>query len=540
MSAADPVILSCQPDTAKALEIPEIALLVGQYLEKLDLASCILVAHSWFSVFMPLFWRSIKINHPSLDQRQTSQNNNDTYHETIYIRSLLSKYGRFIKTITTVPEPQNEASDTHLVCNSEAIDSLAELLVILDKDQKDDIKSIVTRNQYTLRSLKLAIYLEKRLRPSGWLGERIFNLPTMLPCLQSLYLEFWCMTKNELIMILKACPNLKLLSLGNIHILDQKSITNNKDNSDGLDNSEESLDDNNNIDQASNNFQHQSIESFRMCSKLCPILNYLPRIKLLEFYRFDRQIQEQDLQQFCASIRTYCPSLQDIWAYGFECSMLPAVLDSLPQLISFRGCNDLPTVLSILSHALTLEVANLSDYTERTFLPLQFLESCPRLKVFWTGHSYTTMNELLHSLQRGWDCQSSLMELRLSILKLSPIMIEAIMRELKATRAPDSKQRALKVKAAREGLTLTEFEQRMERELVDSIQKLLPAERDFCHQVATSLAVFAALVRLNFGTGWYILPVLEHLFTFEDAFRKKRDKDVDVEEIASFEELEDE
>jgi hypothetical protein len=245
---------------------------------------------------------------------------------------------------------------------------------------------------------------------------------------------------------------------------------------------------------------------FRMCSRLCPILEYLPKVKLLEFYRFDRQIKGDELVRFCDSMRTHCPDLQDVWAYGFECSMLPPILDSLPRLVHFRGSSDLPTVLSMLDHALTLETADLSDYTERTFFPLQFLESCPRLRSFRTGHSLTTMDEVQHSLRRGWACQSTLEELRLSIFKLSPVLIEVIMRDLNAERAPDSRQqRAARQRAARGDVTSEEYEHNKEQQLQDAIRLLSPTQQDFRQQFASFLTTLDKLERLNFGTGWYSL-----------------------------------
>lgn len=314
------------------------------------------------------------------------------------------------------------------------------------------------------------------------------------------------MSKQELVLILKGCPSLKLLSFGNISILDRQDETYEQATDGDIGRNGAQSDNRDFTDDIDEVFQHQSIEMFRMCSRLCPILEYLPKVKLIEFYRFDRQIKDEELKRFCASMRTHCPDLQDVWAYGFECSMLPAILDSLPRLVHFRGSSDLPTVLSMLDHALTLEVANLSDYTERTFLPLQFLESCPRLRSFLTGHSRTTMDEVQHSLRRGWACQSTLEELRLSIFKLSPVLIEVIMRELNAVRAPDSRQqRAAILRATRGDVTSEEYEHQKEKQLQDAIQLLSPAQQDFRQQFTAFLATLDKLERLNFGTGWYAL-----------------------------------
>ncbi|KAG0373067.1 hypothetical protein BGX24_012190 [Mortierella sp. AD032] len=496
MSAATPAANPSQLETAKALGIPEITSLVGQHLSKADLASCTLVTRTWFHVFTPILWKSIQAGHPSPSLRQGHHNQDHIDPDTAGVRSALSKNGTFIRTLTIIPEPADtETSDLELVSNCPTIDALVQLKITLEGGQQVAVENIVRRNQDILRLLKLVFHLEKRLRPTGWLGERMLEFPRLAPSLQSLFLEFWCMSKQELVLILKGCPSLKLLSLGNVHISDQTGSSDNRlvEQDVGGDREE--------------TFQHQSVESYRMCSRLCPILEHLPKIKLLEFYRFDRQIKEEDLQQFCASIRTNCPDLQDIWAYGFECSMLPAVLDSLPRLINYRGSSNLPTILSLLDHALTLEDANLSDYTERTFLPLRFLESCPRLRSFWTGHSLTTMDEVLHSIGRGWACQPSLQELRLSIFKLSPILIEAIMRQLHAARAPDMRlqQQRARMREARGDVLLAAYERHKEQELQNEIRALSPAQENFRQQLVTFLTTLGQLKRLNFGTGWYVL-----------------------------------
>ncbi|KAF9102396.1 hypothetical protein BGX29_004626 [Mortierella sp. GBA35] len=501
MSATADATTPPQPETAKALNIPEITSLVAQHLSKADMAACTLVSKAWFHVFTPLLWKTIIAGIPNPAHSSHHQHNPDNTLTT------LSKNGALIRSLIITPEATGtESSDTDLVAECPAIDSLVQLTVILMGTSKETIESLVRRNQDTLRLLKLVFQLEKRLRPPGWLGERIFEFPRMTPCLQSLFLEFWCMTKRELILILKGCPSLKLLSFGNINILDQDSSGQTAVGDDSSVNGSHPINRHADTDDSDDEtFQHQSIEIFRMCSKLCPILEHLPKVKLLEFYRFDRQIKKEELEQFCISMRTHCPDLQDVWAYGFECSMLPAILDSLPRLINFRGSSDLPTVLSMLDHALTLEEANLSDYTERTFLPLQFLESCPRLRSFWTGHSSTTMDEVQHSLRRGWACQSALKELRLSIFKLSPVLIEAIMRELKAERAPDSRQQRARLRAARGFATLEEYEQQKEQQVQDAIQALPPLQQEFRQQFAAFLATLDQLERLNFGTGWYIV-----------------------------------
>ncbi|KAG0266629.1 hypothetical protein BGZ95_003022 [Linnemannia exigua] len=496
MSAAVPATNPPQLETIKALGIPEITSLVGQYLAKTDLASCTLVAHAWFHVFMPILWKSIQAGHPNPSRHQDYLNLDHIRPDTTGTRSTLSKNGSFIRILTIIPEPDDtETSDLDLVSDCPVIDSLVHLDATLAGGQQAAVESIVKRNQDTLRLLKLIFHLKKHLRPSGWLGERMLEFPRMAPSLQSLFLEFWCMSKQELVLILKGCPTLKLLSLGNIHILDRADDCGVRLIEQGVDSDTEET------------FQHQSIESYRMCSRLCPILEHLPKIKLLEFYRFDRPIKDGELQKFCASIRTNCPNLQDVWSYGFECSMLPAVLDSLPRLVNYRGSSHLPTILSMLDHYETLEDANLSEYTERTFLPLRFLESCPRLRSFWTGHSLTTMDEVLHSIRRGWACQPSLKELRLNIVQLSPNLIEVIMRQLNAARAPDRRlqQRRSIIPTAQEDALLEAYKRQKEQELQDEIRALSPAQEDFRQQLVAFLATLDQLKRLNFGTGWYVL-----------------------------------
>ncbi|KAG0309896.1 hypothetical protein BGZ97_012952 [Linnemannia gamsii] len=496
-----------QPVSAKALGIPEITSLVGRHLSKTDLANCAVVAHSWFHVFTPLVWKSILAGRPSTRPYRDKNSYNGSHRGAIQHRLSLSKYGALIRTLTIIPATgRAAASDLDLIFECPVIDSLIQLTVNLEGGASEVVGSIVRRNQNTLRLLKLVFQLEKRLRPPGWLGEQIFEFPRIAPCLQSLFLEYWCMSRQELVLILKGCPSLKLLSFGNISILDRQDETDEQASADDTRHSGAqpgNRDFTGEIDEA---FQHQSIEMFRMCSRLCPILEYLPKVKLLEFYRFDRQIKGDELVRFCDSMRTHCPDLQDVWAYGFECSMLPPILDSLPRLVHFRGSSDLPTVLSMLDHALTLETADLSDYTERTFFPLQFLESCPRLRSFRTGHSLTTMDEVQHSLRRGWACQSTLEELRLSIFKLSPVLIEVIMRDLNAERAPDSRQqRAARQRAARGDVTSEEYEHNKEQQLQDAIRLLSPTQQDFRQQFASFLTTLDKLERLNFGTGWYSL-----------------------------------
>ncbi|KAG0346984.1 hypothetical protein BGZ54_005055, partial [Gamsiella multidivaricata] len=209
-------------------------------------------------------------------------------------------------------------------------------------------------------------------------------------------------------------------------------------------------------------FQHLALVNLRMCSKLYPILDLIP----------------------------------NVWAFGFECSMLPAIVDSIEQLVTFRGSSNMATVLSILDHANTLEEANLSDYTEQTFLPLRFLETCPRLKQFMTGHSSTTIAEVRGSLQKGWACRD-LRELRLSIYKLSPALIGAIMQDLGA-----EKETASRVRNTR-GAAWAVQQAQQEDQLQVAMSVLTLEQQEFRRLFADFLVGFGHLKRLNFGTGWH-------------------------------------
>ncbi|KAF9944676.1 hypothetical protein BGZ72_002096, partial [Mortierella alpina] len=135
----------------------------------------------------------------------------------------------------------------------------------------------------------------------------------------------------------------------------------------------------------------------------------------------------------------------------------------MSRLVIFRGASDMPLVLLILHHAATLEEANLVYYTEKTYIPLHFLGSCPRLKKFWTGHSMTLIEQVRDSMERGWVCRG-LTELRLSIFKLSPLLIEAIMQELGAERKPDSRTSKMRARVIKQGQIVGLEQQQQQRQ----------------------------------------------------------------------------
>ncbi|CAO3567048.1 unnamed protein product [Mortierella alpina] len=480
------------PLSVTATAIPEIALLIAEHLCKPDLSSCSRVCRAWSHIYTPLLWRDLHAHVPDADPLLTPTNDTPSALPV----SLLLKNGAFIKTLSIVDNNTARPCVSDLIYDHPAVQNLIRLTASsIQHDIISPTRNIVHRNSDTLRVLWLVFYSNKIQNLAGGRQITLFEFPSRMPLLESLYLQHWQLSRRQLIAILKACPSLKLLSF-DIH------MTGHHDEDDlcasdlGKDEDEGAV------------FQHQGIATFRMCSRLYMIMEHLPRVKLLEFYRFDRQLDALQLDRFCQSIREHCPDLQELWAYGFECSMLPAVLDSMPKLVTFRGSSDMATVLSLLDHAATLEEANLADYSEKTFLPLQFLESCPRLKMFWTGHSLTTIMQVQKSLERGWVCHG-LKELRLSIFKLSPLLIEAIMQELGAHREPDSRTSKLRASVIKQGqimgLEQQQLQRQQELDLQAAIDMLLPEQKAFQKQFAGFLKKLVSLRRLNFGTGWYRL-----------------------------------
>ncbi|KAF9560537.1 hypothetical protein EC968_006124 [Mortierella alpina] len=500
MPPSPPRPASPLPLSVTAATIPEIAFLIAKYLYKPDLSSCSLVCRAWSHIYIPLLWRDIHAHVPDADPLLTPTSDAPLAAPVW----LLLKNGSFIKTLSIVDDDPNRPCVSELIYDRPAVQNLVRLTASsIQHDTMGPTRNIVHRNSDTLRVLWLVYHYNKVEKLVGRGGITLFDFPSRMPVLESLYLQHWQLSRQQLVSILKACPSLKLLSF------DIQIIT--EDHHDGNEIVSKATSQEDASDQDKDQtvvFQHRGIERFRMCSRLYMIMEHLPRVKVLEFYRFDRQLDTLHLHQFCNSIREHCPDLQELWAYGFECSMLPAVLDSMPRLVTFRGSSDLATVLSMLHHAATLEEANLADYTEKTFIPLQFLESCPRLKLFWTGHSMTTMTQVQESIERGWVCQD-LTELRLSIFKLSPLLIEAIMQELGAKREPDSRTSINRARVIRQaqimGLEQQQLQRQQELDLQAAIDMLLPEAKAFQKQFADFLKRLRCLQRLNFGTGWYRL-----------------------------------
>ncbi|KAF9966913.1 hypothetical protein BGZ70_000822 [Mortierella alpina] len=486
------------PISVTATAIPEIALLIAKDLCKPDLSSCSRVCRTWSHIYTPLLWRDLHAHVPDADPLLTPTSDTPSASPV----SLLLKNGAFIKNLSIVDNNADRPCVSDLIYDRPAVQNLIRLTASsIQHDIISPTRNIVHRNSDTLRVLWLVFHGNKIQNLAGGRRTALFEFPSRMPLLQSLYLQHWQLSRHQLISILKACPSLKLLSF-DIHITgdhDEDDLCN------GTTDPKDASDQNKDKDEETV-FQHQRIETFRMCSRLYMIMEHLPRVKLLEFYRFDRQLDTLHQDRFCQSIREHCLDLQELWAYGFECSMLPAVLDSMPRLVTFRGSSDMATVLSILDHAATLEEANLADYSEKTFLPLQFLESCPRLTMFWTGHSMTTIAQVQESLERGWVCRD-LKELRLSIFKLSPLLIEAIMQELGAHREPDSRTSKMRARVIKQGQIMGLEQQQLQRQheldLQAAIDMLLPDQKAFQKQFAVFLKRLVYLRRLNFGTGWY-------------------------------------
>ncbi|KAF8928851.1 hypothetical protein BGZ58_009334 [Dissophora ornata] len=501
-----------------ATNIPEIATLVGQHLSKYDLASCALVCQAWSAVYTPLLWKTIQARIPN------PQN-------AIILPALLAKYGSLIRTlsITDLHEHFLSRADPScdLVFDCPAIENVVHLTVRTERDKKPAFRNIIHRNRGTLRFLWLVFQMDKSKKTCDWHGEPLFDFPASAPYLQSLSLEQWKLTRDQLVLILKACPVLKLLSLKETHVVHAPLPSSSLSSEATVENLLTEFDP---TTQPSNGgvieaFQHQGLETFRMCSRLQLLLDLFPNVKTIEFYGFDRPVDALELDLFCESIRTHCHQLQHIWSYGYECSMLPPVLDSLPRLSCFRGCSDMPTVLSILDHASTLEEANLADFVEQTYLPLRFLETCPRLKKFCTAQSSTTTADVRESLKRGWACKGELKELRLYIRKISPALIEAIMQDLEAERDSDSKTKKPIAAANSESSSSTggdgeeggaevqkkyrvwmAMQQRQRQQLQEAMNALTAEQREFQRLFSGFLREMPCLLRVNIGSGFYTIP----------------------------------
>ncbi|KAF9582735.1 hypothetical protein BGW38_010829 [Lunasporangiospora selenospora] len=553
-----------------AIHIPEITAIIARNLKKTDISACSRVSKAWLQTFLPLLWESI-------DTRLGSSHRSD-----LSVPGLMAKYGQWVKTLTVIEASGWEISrkakeyqrtfnttttlsslplsrialDSMLVFDCSSLRNITRLSIHVGVNRIQGYRNLIHRNQETLRFLFLAITetsifrqmpIQSPIRGKSRLKEDdesrfymlLFDFPQRAYSLHTLYLEHWKITREELGWTLEGCPNLKSLSLEDILILDiDEDLTDSESSADSFDTILKATSSGRHVPAPLEPlqfnggqaplpvFQHKSLETFRMCSKIYNIIDHFPNLKSIEFYRFDRPIQEQTLNQFCNSLVRSCPKVQEIHANGFECSMLPAVLSSIQRLVIFRGSSDLPTVTKILTSDLreSLEEATLSDYCKQTHLPLHFLERCPRLQVYQTGLTETTLGEVIDSIHRpggGWVCHD-LRELRLSIMGLSPAMIEAIMSDLKA-------KRVVEPKAAHRGLISYGFASDSEsggngqsgvhvREkdgplsnsdlLAMALRESLmtPVQKTFHRDFSAFLRTFKALRRLNLGTGWYKIP----------------------------------
>ncbi|KAG0091510.1 hypothetical protein BGZ92_000542, partial [Podila epicladia] len=516
--------------TRSNINIPEISALVAVYLSKKDLNSCCQVSQSWQQQFTPLLWRAIKILSPGLALIHSVVPIDKIEADTATVK----KHGRHIRelvVLTHTPESSgaNPSDETALSSHNEllvvldclSITNLIRLQLAVFSNNCKASQELIDRNKDTLRFLFVGFQFDSNNKPTReqkrtWRRQgnkqdfriHLFQLPT-LANLHSLYLEKCYLTKDRFLAILRGCPVLKELSLRKVQLRDpQKAVIEEKLKEAPMDDLDllESLIAEREQDPQYQlmdpplpipDYQHHGIQTFRMCGELYLVLEHFPNLKTLEFYRFDRPSDTLELNDFCASIQNFCPHLQEILAYGFECSMLPRIVDSTRHLVRFRGCSDLETVLSILSHSDTLEEANLSDYTEQTFLPLRFLESCQRLEMYRSSHTSTTTKDVLASItERGWACKDRLKELRLSIKGLSPAPINEIMVALRARRVFENSHRVRM--AAASGQVAVPNEALFWMGEVDSMP--------FHEVLARFLASLPRLEMLNLGTGWYRIP----------------------------------
>lgn len=516
--------------THSSINIPEISALIAVYLSKKDLGSCCRVSQSWHHQFTPLLWRAIKPLSPGLALILR----NDSADRVKIDTEIVQKHGRHIRELvlyTHITESSGGNpgevtlaplhNELPMILDCPSITNLIRLRLSVFSNNREASKGLIERNRATLRFLFISLQFDSDNKPTrdqkrAWRRQgnkqdfriHLFQLP-VLTNLHSLYLEKCYLTKDRFLDVLRGCPVLKELSLRKVQLRDPEKVVVKKivpdmpvDDLDLLESliAERELDPHYQLVDPplpAPDYQHHGIQTFRMCGELYLVLEHFPNLKTLEFYRFDRPSDTLELNDFCASIHNFCPNLQEILAYGFECSMLPRIVDSTHHLVRFRGCSDLETVLSILGHSDTLEEANLSDYSERTFLPLRFLESCPRLQTYRSSHTSTTTHEVLASIMdRGWACRDQLKELRLSIKGLSPTPINEIMEALRARRVLENSHRV--TLAAASGQAAAPNEGLFRTGEVDSIP--------FYEVLARFLGSLPRLEMLNLGTGWYRIP----------------------------------
>lgn len=545
--------------------LPEIAAIIAQYLtNKRDIATCALVCRTWFMVFTLHLWKEINSRIPNPEH-------------ALLLPSALEKHGGSIRKLTILDmlehwgSPTPEESSTLKIFDCPSIKNVTHLVLSTTPENKHWFRNMIHRNQYTIRHLDLkCVTKDSLMKMPDEKRERciLFDFPETIPYLHSLTLHQWALTRRELVQILKACPTLKTFSLSGVRISSSHAstltighsaqTTQNSHDKSGITGTDTDTDSKNSNsdntcakhrdpeeDDEEEAFQHVGLEMFKMSSTLYPILDLVPNIKVLEFYRFDRPAKAEELEQFCNSIRIYCHQLHEIWAFGFECSMLPPVLDSIPgRLTVYRGANNMGTVTSILKHAATLEIADLSDFTEQTHQALQFLETCPKLREFWTGYTSMTMTEVQESIRRGW-VSKDLTKLRLSILKLPPALIEEVMQDLNAERIKDheglsssfaSALSSLSMKSSRSDMSPMTMAAMMSRNvapimsgniapqsawtalqqlqdpqtLQTAMRALNPEQSMFQEEFSAYLRGLSKLAQVNFATGWYTIPRSAH------------------------------
>lgn len=130
--------------------IPEILLLIGNYLDRNDLASCMLVSKHWSSVFSQLVWGDIVFKGDTFWRTYKQPSVADLVKHSGYVRSLDVHKGHVIELLDH--------------CVFEHLESL-HLGQSLSTDHT--IPAFIVRHGSTLKRLKL-FYLGRILCPSAF------------------------------------------------------------------------------------------------------------------------------------------------------------------------------------------------------------------------------------------------------------------------------------------------------------------------------------------------------------------------------------
>ncbi|KAF9422655.1 hypothetical protein BGZ94_008509 [Podila epigama] len=509
---------------------------VSSYLSKKEQAICCRVSRTWHGQFTPLLWRELRLI--SIDPLSTISSSVDggTRHwdevgpsqlpKMMAAMNVVPKHGCFVRELEFFHiHPYREEEKNREGVSQNGLASVLEhvslsqltkaTLSLLPNDfQSSAGEALLRRNKHTLRVLSLSFHAvidgetdqEDGDRGNQVVYRNVLTLPTSVH-LHTLMLEQCRMSRSQLVDLLRACPGLLDLTFRKVQIVEDDSAVDSRGND---------------MEPFDHNYQHHGLQKFRMGGGLYLVLDHFPSLQTLEFYRFDRPSESHLLQRFCDSIRQHCPRLQEILAFGFECSMLPSVLGSMHHLVRFHGSNDIDTVCAMLNHAETLEKADLSEYTERAHLQLQVLEACPRLRSFKT-HSSKSMKEVVLSILGspvtnladgnkdssicrnrygeflGWACKNHLQELRLGITGLSPTSIQEIMTIVKARRVDEDRRRMRTAVTAmvQQAMSNSFLKHKSPIVMVGSMEI----------EMETFLASFVQsmprLELLNLGTGWY-------------------------------------